>query len=65
MDGLWYKRCPCCSNYLSKRDPLEVGTCYVCNWMDASPPFYCYLRHRYCTVLAESELEEHYAVSPH
>jgi len=53
MDGMWYKHCPDCGNYVKKSDPLESGMCCACGWEEYAPPYYCEVRHRYCTADAD------------
>jgi hypothetical protein len=48
MNGMWYKHCPKCGNYVKKTDPQESGVCYACGWVEYVAVFYCEVRHRYC-----------------
>lgn len=55
MDGMWYKHCPDCGNYLKKTDPQEAGMCYACGWEEYDPPYYCEVRHCFCTANTDAD----------
>jgi hypothetical protein len=48
MDGMWYKHCPKCGNYVKKIDPQESGMCNSCGWQEYVIVYYCEIRGRYC-----------------
>jgi len=50
MDGMWYKHCPKCGNYVKKVDPQDSGMCCACGWVEYVVTYYCELRHRFCIV---------------
>jgi uncharacterized C2H2 Zn-finger protein len=52
MDGMWYKRCPRCGNYIKKRDPQESGVCCACGWEEYINSIYCEATRNYCTLLS-------------
>lgn len=45
MDGMWYKRCPHCGNYVKKHEPQESALCCVCGWKE----------YRYSLLVPEEE----------
>ncbi len=48
MEGLWYKLCPHCGNYVSKEDPLAFAICCSCGWEEHHPDYFCETANRYC-----------------
>ena len=65
MDGIWYKRCPQCSNYMQKADPRESCMCCSCGWEEyAVTTFYCEVIHKYCSYVSMDDGEKNDAVPP-
>ncbi len=58
MDGIWYKKCPRCGNYILKRDPTESGMCCACGWEEYDGHFYCSLVRKYCSHLLKPDAPE-------
>lgn len=52
MDGMWYKRCPRCNNYMKKIDPRECGMCCACGWEEYETLVFCEVVNHYCTFLS-------------
>lgn len=51
MDGMWYKRCPQCGNYMKKQDPQESAMCCACGWEEYIKSFFCAIGNDFCTRL--------------
>ncbi len=51
MDGIWFKRCPHCGNYMKKTDPEESCMCCACGWQERQERgvlYFCELTNKYC-----------------
>ncbi len=48
MEGIWFKRCPRCGNYMTKENPEEPCMCCACGWHEQGEPFFCELTNHYC-----------------
>jgi hypothetical protein len=51
MDGMWFKRCPRCGNYMTKEDPRETCQCCACGWEEESLLFFCDAVSNYCHLI--------------
>jgi hypothetical protein len=48
MDGVWYKLCPQCKNYIKKTEPQDSAMCCACGWEEYPVTFFCEVVNRYC-----------------
>ncbi len=48
MDGIWYKLCPKCRNYIKKVDPQDSGICCACGWEEHPVMYFCEIADKYC-----------------
>jgi hypothetical protein len=48
MDGVWYKLCPQCRNYIKKAEPQDSGKCRACGWEEYSGMYFCEIADKYC-----------------
>ncbi len=55
MQGVWYKKCPRCGNYIQKNDPEELCMCCACGWQEQELPFFCELINNYCISAARNQ----------
>ncbi len=53
MDGIWYKKCPQCGNYIRKIDPQEACMCCACGWEEYCASFFCEIYNKYCNLIDE------------
>jgi hypothetical protein len=54
MQGIWFKRCPRCGNYIKKINPEELCMCCACGWEETVLSHFCEIVHNYCTVTPKS-----------
>ena len=48
MDGMWYKLCPQCRNYIKKTSPQDSGICCACGWEEYPVTHFCEIVDKYC-----------------
>ena len=58
MEGMWFKHCPRCLNYLKKSDPQESAMCCACGWAEYERTFYCEILNQFCANTAETKIEQ-------
>lgn len=51
MDGVWYKRCPWCGNYMKNQTPQEAFACCACGWEEERSCYFCTYANRYCSLM--------------
>jgi hypothetical protein len=64
MDGIWFKRCAQCGNYLKKAAPQESGICCACGWTEYAPPYFCDIIENYCDFCSSEEAKRRIATGP-
>jgi hypothetical protein len=60
MDGVWYKLCPRCRNYIKKTESQDSGICSACGWEEYSVKYFCEIVDKYC-VFYPSDLKDQLA----
>ena len=58
MEGMWFKQCPLCRNYLKKKDPQEAGMCCACGWEEYASAFFCDIVGQYCLGANEKDIQK-------
>jgi len=58
MDGMWYRHCPHCGEYINKSDPENSWACARCGWQEPHTTYFCEFVHKYCpfSQLTEEEI---------